>query len=60
MPVPTSPVANYYLGMIALDENNRQEAAKYFGQGISANPEYAYNYVGQGQIKLFSGRRKGS
>lgn len=52
--------ANYYLGMIALEEPNRQEAAKYFSQGISANPEYAYNYVGQGQIKLFSGDVKGA
>ncbi|MDE7180626.1 MAG: tetratricopeptide repeat protein [Muribaculaceae bacterium] len=51
-------VANYYLGMIAVDQNNKAEAAKYFAAGIAANPSYAYNYVGQGLLQLMDGNTK--
>ena len=51
-------VANYYLGMIAVEENKLDEAGKYFAAGVQANPDYAYNYVGQGLLKLKSGDAK--
>lgn len=53
-------VSNYYLGLIALKENNRTEAAKYFSNGTAANPDYPFNYVGQGMLKLLSGDQKGA
>lgn len=46
--------AFYYLGCIALQEGNKTEAAKYFNDGISANPEFAYNYIGLGQLDLIN------
>ena len=51
-------VANYYLGLIALDENNLKEAEKYFNAGLQANPEYAYNYFGLGALALKNGNEK--
>lgn len=51
-------VSNYYLGLISYQEGNLAEAANYFSQGISANPEYAYNYVGEGLLKLKAGDEK--
>ncbi len=51
-------VANYYLGMIALRDNNPSEAAKYFNIGAQANPENPYNYIGLGQISLAAGDPK--
>ena len=53
-------VSNYYLGMIALDENQKAEAAKYFEQGVAANAQYPYNYVGQGLLQLMAGDQKGA
>lgn len=44
----------YYLGCIALHEGNNAEAAKYFADGVAANPEYAYNYIGLGTIDLLN------
>lgn len=51
-------VANYYLGMIALDEKQDAAANKYFADGAAANPEYPYNYVGQGEMALKAGNVK--
>lgn len=51
-------VSNYYLGMIAVDQDNKAEAAKYFSAGLAANPQYAYNYVGEGLLKLMQGDQK--
>ncbi|MDE6006830.1 MAG: tetratricopeptide repeat protein [Muribaculaceae bacterium] len=51
-------VSNYYLGMIAVDQNNQAEAAKYFSAGLAANPQYPYNYVGEGLLKLMQGDQK--
>lgn len=53
-------VSDYYLGLIAVDENKPQEAVNYFNQGIQQNPEYAYNYVGLGMVKLLQGNAKGA
>ncbi|MDE6095111.1 MAG: tetratricopeptide repeat protein [Muribaculaceae bacterium] len=48
-------VSNYYLGLIALEEGNKAEAQKFFNDGVAANPEYAYNYVGLGSLDLLKG-----
>lgn len=53
-------VSYYYMGRIALLEKKTAEAAKYFEQGVQANPEYAYNYVGLGQIDLIKNDVKGA
>lgn len=45
-------VAYYYQGMIALRNGKDNEAAKLFEQGQQANPDYAFNYIGLGQIDL--------
>ena len=59
-PQTDKAVSDYYLGLIAFEEGKDSEAANYFSQGISANPEYAYNYVGQGLLKLKAGDQKGA
>lgn len=51
-------VSDYYLGMIAINENNTAEASKYFDAGVAANAENPYNYVGQGLVKLMAGDQK--
>lgn len=57
-PATDKAVSNYYLGLIALQEGNKDEAARYFQQGVQANPDYAYNYVGLGGLALKSGNVK--
>ncbi len=44
--------AYYYLGCIALHKGDKAAAEKYFDQGIQANAEYAYNYIGKGAVAL--------
>ena len=51
-------IANYYLGLIAIDENKLDEAQKYFEAGIEANPNYANNYIGLGGLALKKGDKK--
>ncbi|MDE6017235.1 MAG: tetratricopeptide repeat protein [Muribaculaceae bacterium] len=51
-------IANYYLGLIASDENKLDEAQKYFEAGIEANPNYANNYIGLGGLALKKGDKK--
>lgn len=51
-------VSSYYLGMIALRNKNNEEAEKYFHQGVEANPEYGYNYIGLGTLALLKGDTK--
>lgn len=51
-------VSNYYLGLIALQDGNINEASNYFSKGVSENPDYPYNYVGQAQIALSKGDKK--
>lgn len=48
-------IADYYLGLVALQEGNKNEALKNFNQGVTNNPDYAYNYVGLGQLALMNG-----
>lgn len=57
-PQTDKAVSDYYLGMIAVEEGKTADAAKYFEQGVAANPQYAYNYVGQGLVKLLAGDYK--
>lgn len=45
-------VANYYLGLIAVSENDLAGAKKYFDAGVQANPDNAYNYIGLGAVAL--------
>lgn len=56
-PSTDKAVANYYLGLIALQENNASQAAAYFEKGAQANPEYPFNYTGLGQIELSKGNK---
>ncbi|MBD5356594.1 MAG: tetratricopeptide repeat protein [Bacteroides sp.] len=51
-------VANYYLGLIAMHDGNNAEGEKYFSQGVQANPDYPFNYVGLGYIALKKGDKK--
>ncbi|MDE5850358.1 MAG: tetratricopeptide repeat protein [Muribaculaceae bacterium] len=51
-------IANYYLGLIAIDENKLDEAQKYFEAGVQANPNYGYNYIGLGGLALKRGDKK--
>ncbi len=53
-------VANYYLGLIAIDENKLDDAKKYFEAGVEANPNFAYNYIGLGGMALRQGNTKGA
>lgn len=51
-------IAYYYQGLIALDNNDLTKAAEFFNKGAQANPNYAYNYIGLGQIDLKGGTPK--
>lgn len=51
-------VSYYYQGLIALEEGDKNQAAKFFNLGAQANPDYAYNYIGLGQIDLAAGTPK--
>lgn len=53
-------MAYYYLGQTALAEKNSQAAQKYFDQGLAADPNNPYNYVGVGAIQLLNGDVKGA
>lgn len=57
-PSTDKSVADYYLGLIALQEKNLDKAASYFEKGIQGNPDYGFNYVGQGQLALLKGETK--
>ena len=46
--------AYYYLGEIAFLNKDYDAAAKYYEQGLAANPEYRFNLVGQGKLQLMS------
>lgn len=50
----------YYLGQLALRENNTSQATKYFNDGIAVDAANPYNYVGLGYIALKSGDVKGA
>lgn len=50
--------SDFYLGLIALKENNATEAARLFNEGAQADPDYGYNYVGLAAIELKNGNAK--
>ena len=50
----------YYLGQSYLAQDNAQKAKQYFEEGIAANPECAFNYVGLGAIQLKNGDVQGA
>lgn len=54
-PQTDKAVSYFYLGSIALDENNVAEAKKNFEAGVAANPKYGYNLIGLGEIDLRNG-----
>lgn len=51
-------VSEYYLGLISFNEGKTVEAKEHFSKGVSINPEYAYNYVGLGEVALKNGQKK--
>lgn len=53
-------MANYYLGQTELALDHKDKALKYFQDGVAANPECGYNYVGLGAIDLLNGNVKGA
>lgn len=57
-PATDKAAADYYLGQIALRNKNLAKAAEYFAKGIAQNPDYGYNYAGQGAIALLNGNAK--
>lgn len=50
-------VSEYYLGLISMQEKNSEEAFQHFTKGVSINPEYAFNYVGLGEVSLQKGQK---
>lgn len=50
--------ANYYLGLLSIRQQDLSGAKKYFEQGVSINPDYAYNYIGLGSLELKNGNVK--
>ena len=56
-PSTNKAVSYFYLGSLDLRDGNTQGAQTNFNNGISANPEYGYNYVGLGEIALKGGNK---
>lgn len=56
-PKTDKAVSYFYLGNIAVDANNLAEARKDFEAGLAANPGYAYNYIGLGELDLKNGNK---
>jgi predicted Zn-dependent protease len=50
-------VTYYYLGAIALHNNDKATAKANFDKGVQANAECPYNYVGLGNIELTNGNK---
>lgn len=50
-------ISEYYLGLIAMDYKEYNDALNHFNKGISINPEYPYNYVGLGELDLKNGNK---
>ena len=46
--------AYYYMGQTELAKGDKAAAKKYFDQGVAANAENAYNYVGLGALDLLN------
>lgn len=54
-PNTNKALANYYLGAIALQKNDKAAAASYFDKGIAADADCGLNYIGKGQLELLNG-----
>ena len=54
-PATDKSMANYFLGKIALQRENFENAKNFFEKGITVNPNNGYNYVGLGEIALNQG-----
>lgn len=50
-------VSHFYLGNIALADNDLQAARANFDAGIAANSHYGYNYIGLGALALRNGNK---
>lgn len=48
----------YYLGMIALNNDNKNLAQEFFNKGVAANPNEPLNYVGLGALDLKNNNSK--
>ncbi len=57
-PSTDKAISSYYLGCIDIKEGNLADAKKKFDSGIAANPKYALNYVGLGELALKNGDKK--
>ena len=49
-------LANYYLGQVALAQDDKAAAKAYFDKGLALNPDNGYNYVGLGALELLNGQ----
>ncbi len=56
-PSTDKAVSYFYLGNLAMRDNNTAAAADNYNKGVAANPDYGYNYVGLGEIALKSGNK---
>ena len=56
-PSTDKAISSYYLGCIDIKNNNAAAAKQRFDAGIAANPKYALNYVGLGELALKSGNK---
>lgn len=54
-PATDQALANYYLGQVALAQDDKVAAQRYFDAGMSADAENPYNYVGIGALALMNG-----
>ncbi|MCD7971172.1 MAG: tetratricopeptide repeat protein [Candidatus Azobacteroides sp.] len=50
--------AYYYLGLIYLDQNNKDSASYAFNKSAEINPDYPFAYVGQGALALKNNNKK--
>ena len=48
-------LANYYLGQSYLAQGDKAKAVTYFKQGVSVDPDQAFNFVGLGAVDLLNG-----
>ncbi|MCM1052233.1 MAG: tetratricopeptide repeat protein [Paenibacillus sp.] len=56
-PSTNKAVSYFYLGCLDMRDGNIQGAQNNFNNGVSANPENGYNYVGLGEIALKGGNK---
>ncbi len=54
-PSTDKAVSSYYRGCLDIRDKNLTAAKQRFDEGIAANPQYALNYVGLGEIDLRNG-----